>query len=151
MRTTVTYLDKDNKQVNQNEAWTVVTRVYNDAGNLQRTGYTVGEAQKKAMAGSSAALVLADMDSGKQTAFSGNIVKAGRDPACGLIIDAADKKKIDKIHARFEYREQKWYITDLSKAGTLLNGEKLPAGKAGLINSGDVIDFAGRKKYTVIL
>ena len=51
MRTVVTYLDKNNKQVNKDEAWTVVTKVYNDAGNLQRTGYSLGEAQKKAAAG----------------------------------------------------------------------------------------------------
>lgn len=147
MRTIVTYLDKDNKQVNKDEAWTVVTKVYNDAGNLQRTGYTIGEAQRKATAGPSATLHLTDTDSGKENVFSKTIVKAGREAPCDLIITIPEKKKIDKVHAMFEYREQQWYITDLSKGGILLNGEKLNGGKPYLLHSADVIDFAGKKKY----
>ena len=43
MRTVTIYLDKNEKQTTKEKAWTVVTKVYNDAGNLQRTGYTLGE------------------------------------------------------------------------------------------------------------
>lgn len=146
MRTVTTYLDKNNKQVNKEEAWTVVTKVYNDAGNLQRTGYTIGEAQKKANAGQAANLRLADEDTGKEQLFTKTIVKAGREAPCDLILTIPEKKKIDKVHAMFEYREGRWYITDLSKGGTSLNGEKLPGGKPRLLNSGDTIDFAGKKK-----
>lgn len=150
MRTVVTYLDKNNKQVNKEEAWTVVTKVYNDAGNLQRTGYSLGEAQKKATAGPSASLRLADMDTGKESVYTKTIVKAGRDAPCDLIINIPEKKKIDKVHAMFEYRENQWYITDLSKGGTLLNGVKLAGGKPSQLHSGDIIDFAGRKKYRFV-
>ena len=150
MRTVVTYLDKNNKQVNKDEAWTVVTKVYNDAGNLQRTGYTIGEAQKKATAGPSASLHLVDADSGKENVFTKSIVKAGRDAPCDLIISIPEKKKIDKVHAMFEYRENQWYITDLSKGGTLLNGVKLSGGKPYLLHGEDIIDFAGKKKYKFV-
>ena len=50
MRTVTIYLDKNEKQTTKEKAWTVVTKVYNDAGNLQRTGYTLGEAQLRAAA-----------------------------------------------------------------------------------------------------
>ena len=150
MRTVVTYLDKNNKQVNKDEAWTVVTKVYNDAGNLQRTGYTIGEAQKKATAAASASLRLVDADSGKESIFTKSIVKAGRDAPCDLIISIPEKKKIDKVHAMFECRENQWYITDLSKGGTFLNGVKMSGDKPYLLHSEDIIDFAGKKKYKFV-
>ena len=147
MRTEVTYLDKNKKQVNKEEAWTVVTKIYNDAGNLQRTGYSIGEAQKKAGAGASAVLNLTDLDTGKENKFTKTVVKAGREAPCDLIISIPEKKKIDKVHAMFEYREQQWYVMDMSKAGILINDVKLPGGRPCLLHSGDVIDFAGKKKY----
>lgn len=147
MRTVVTYLDKNNKQVNKEEAWTVVTKVYNDAGNLQRTGYSVGEAQKNAKDASRIALCLVDMDSGKESVFTKPLVKAGREAPCDLIITIPEKKKIDKVHATFEYRENQWYIINMSKGGTSLNGTKLANGTPSLMHSGDIIDFAGKKQY----
>lgn len=147
MRTVVTYLDKNNKQVNKDEAWTVVTKVYNDAGNLQRTGYSIGDAQKNAAAVSSVNLCLVDADSGKENSFTKKNIKAGRDTACDLVINIPEKKKIDKIHAAFELREGQWYVIDMSKGGTSLNGAKLPSGAPQLLHSGDTIDFAGKKQY----
>ena len=147
MRTEVTYLDKNKKQVNKEEAWTVVTKIYNDAGNLQRTGYSIGEAQKKAGAGASAVLNLTDLDTGKENTFAKTVVKAGREAPCDLIISIPEKKKIDKVHAMFEYREQQWYVMDMSKSGVFINDARIPGGRPFLLHSGDVIDFAGKKKY----
>ncbi|MCQ2558718.1 MAG: FHA domain-containing protein [Oscillospiraceae bacterium] len=148
MRTVVKYLDKNNKQVNKEEAWTVETKVYNDAGNLQRTGYSIGDAQKRANAASAAKLILKDVESGKEYTFEKTNVKAGREAPCDLIIAVAEKKKIDKVHAVFELRVGQWYVTDLSKGGTYLNGTKLANSVPNLLNSGDIIDFAGKKKFT---
>lgn len=147
MRTVVTYLDKNNKQVNKDEAWTVVTKVYNDAGNLQRTGYSVGEAQKRANSAPAAQLHLTETDTGKEHSFSKNIVKAGRDEGCDLVIAIPEKKKIEKIHAMFELNKNEWYITDMSKGKTSVNGVKLPGNIPQLLKEGDIIDFAGKKQY----
>ena len=150
MRTAVTYLDRNNHRVNKEEAWTVMTQVYNDAGHLERTGYTFGAAQIRANEQKTDALALADTETGKILSFGGNYVKAGREAPCDLIITIAEKKKIDKIHAVFERREGKWFLIDRSKTGTWLNGEKLVPDKQTELKPGDEIDFAKKKKYTVV-
>lgn len=150
MRTVVTYLDKNNNRVNKEDAWSVMTQVYNDAGNLERTGYSFGAAQIRANEKNAGGLSLADAETGKVYSFTQNYVKAGREAPCELIISIPEKKKIDKLHAVFERREGTWFIIDRSKTGTRLNGEKLVPDKQTELKPGDEIDFAGKKKYTVV-
>lgn len=151
MRTVTIYLDKNEKQTTREKAWTVVTKVYNDAGNLQRTGYTLGEAQLRAAApaaGGAAGLTLRDGDTGEKRSFNKNIVKLGRDSACDLVLDLkSDKKKIDKVHATLERREGKWYVIDNSKTGVWVNGQRISSGAPHGLAPGDEIDLAQRKKY----
>lgn len=151
MRTVTIYLDKNEKQTTKEKAWTVVTKVYNDAGNLQRTGYTLGEAQLRAAApaaGGAEGLTLRDGDTGEKRSFNKNIVKLGRDSACDLVLDLkSDKKKIDKVHATFERREGKWYVIDNSKAGVWVNGQRISSGAPHGLAPDDEIDLAQRKKY----
>lgn len=148
MRTEIIYLDKENNRTTKEKAWTVMTRVYNDAGNLQRTGYSRGEAQLKETQNSAGtALELKVRESGKTISFTKNIVKAGRDEKCDLVIGSRADKKLEKIHAMFELRQGVWYVTDLSKTGTFLNGEKLSPNAARELHSGDTVSFAGRAEY----
>ena len=151
MRTVTTYLDKSNNKTTKEKAWTIMTQVYNDAGNLQRTGYTLGEAQLKEKSGSggSSALKVTSADNGKSEIFSKNIIKIGRDEKCDFIIGEKSEKKIDKVHAMFESCQGKWFITDMSKSGTSLNGQKLTPNVPCELHAGDVICFAGKISFCV--
>lgn len=153
MRTVVTYLDKDKNRTTKENAWIVVTQVYNDAGNLQRTGYSFGEAQLQASAAANEALMLClrDTESGELLRIKKNSVKIGRNEDCDIVCSKKeDKKKIDKVHASFELRQGMWYVFDLSKAGTWVNGERIPSGAPHKLQSGDIIDLAGRRKFELI-
>lgn len=152
MKTVTTYLDKDNNRTTKEKAWVVMTQVYNDAGNLQRTGYSKGALQLAAEAGpaASTSLCLKDTDNGEVRSFGGTLVKLGRDSCCQLVIDLkADKKKIDKIHAVFELRMGKWRVIDMSKGGVWVNDVKLAPNSPKALEKGDVIDLARKKKYIV--
>ena len=150
MRTEIIYLDKENNRTVKEKAWTVVTRVYNDAGHLQRTGTNAGEAQvKAARAGRTAELKLTARETGKTVTLTKNVVKAGRDGKCDLVIGSGSDKKLEKVHAMFELRQGAWYVTDLSKTGTFLNGEKLAPNVPRELHAGDTVSFAGRAEYTV--
>ncbi len=153
MRTVVTYLDKDKNRTTKENAWTVMTQVFNDAGNLQRTGYSIGEAQTKASqaASSSNTLNLHDETAGKEYLFSKNVVRVGRDSGCDIVFDQKeDKKKIDKIHAVFELRQGVWHVMDLSKSGVWINGERVSPNAANRLQHNDVIDFGGRHSLIVL-
>ena len=85
MRTVTTYLDKNKNRTTKENAWTVMTQVFNDAGNLQRTGYSIGEAQARAAKpkeGDARTLRLRDVESGEVRSFTKNVVKVGRDEGC---------------------------------------------------------------------
>ena len=148
MKETVTYLDKNNNRTSKDNAWTVMTQVYNDAGNLQRTGYTVGAAQLKVKQAqnSSTARSLIMAETGKREVLSKNIFKIGRDKKCDIIPETSDKK-IDKIHAMLELRQGQWYITDFSKTGVLVNGTKIMPGKPFELVPGSEISLAGKISY----
>lgn len=153
MRTVCTYLDKNNQRTTKEKAWTIVTQVYNDAGNLQRTGYGKGPAQLAAegVSDDGKLLKLQDADSGEVRIFVKPIVKLGRDSACDLVIDLkADKKKIDKVHATFELRMGKWHVMDMSKGGVWVNEVKIAANVPKELEKGDVIDLAQKKKYLFV-
>ena len=149
MRTVITYLDKNKNRTNKENAWTVMTQVYNDAGNLQRTGYSLGEAQLRAAAAKdqSGALRLRDPESGEQFCFTKPLVKVGRDEGCDIVCaHKEDKKKIDKVHAAFELRQGVWHVMDLSKTGVSLNGGKIAPNTPCALKAGDVIELGGRRK-----
>ena len=152
MRTVTTYLDKSNNKTTKEKAWTIMTQVYNDAGNLQRTGYSAGEAQIKAAQATAdtAALDIRDETDGKNWRFTKNIVRAGRDNACDIVFDQKeDKKKIDKIHAVFELRQNIWHVVDMSKTGIRLNGEKIPSGIPKALKAGDEVELGQRRKLRI--
>lgn len=153
MKTVTTYLDKNNNRTTKEKAWVIMTQVYNDAGNLQRTGYSKGAAQIAAEAGQddSKILKLKDLDTGEEKSFSSTMVKLGRDSSCQIVIDRKeDKKKIDKVHAAFELRMGKWHMIDMSKGGVWVNEIKLAANAPKALEKGDVVDLAHRKKYVLI-
>jgi len=155
MRTVVTYLDKDKNRTTKEKAWTVMTQIFNDAGNLQRTGYSIGEAQtretKKDDAGSTRFLSLRDSDNGELLKLTKPMIKAGRDESCDIVINKKEaKKKIDKVHAAFELRQGNWFVIDLSKTGVWLNGERIPALVPRPIVPGDVIDLAQKQKFQMM-
>lgn len=152
MRTVVTYFDKENKRTTKENAWTVMTQVFNDAGNLQRTGYSIGEAQEKASQRSNVAaqLVLREELSGEVFRFSNPLLKAGRDTNCDIVFgQKEDKKKIDKVHASFELRQGKWHVMDLSKAGTWLNEQRLKQNVPTEIKKGDIINLGNTRMLHV--
>lgn len=150
MRTETIYLDKENNRTTKEKAWTVTTRVYNDAGHLQRTGVNAGEAQiKAARAGRTVELKLTAAETGKTVTLNRNVVKAGRDEKCDLVIGNGSDKKLEKIHAMFELRQGAWFVTDLSKTGTFVNGERLAPNVPRELHTGDTVSFAGRAEYTV--
>lgn len=153
MRTVVTYLDKNKNRTTKENAWTVMTQVYNDAGNLQRTGYSLGEAQIQATAAANDALSLRlkDAESGETLRFTKTLVKVGRNETCDIVCSKKeDKKKIDKVHASFELRQGVWYVIDLSKSGTWVNGEKIVPGAPHQLKCGDVVDLGGRRKLELV-
>lgn len=153
MRTVVTYLDKNKNRTTKENAWTVMTQVYNDAGNLQRTGYSLGEAQIQASAAANEAMMLRlrDTESSELIRFSKSLVKVGRNDDCDIVFSKKeDKKKIDKVHAAFELRQGVWYVIDYSKAGTWVNSERISANIPHSLGSGDVIDFGGRRKLELL-
>jgi hypothetical protein len=154
MRTVVTYLDKEKNRTTKEKAWTVMTQIFNDAGNLQRTGYSIGEAQRKETDTTadkdSNLLKLKDMDTEKIHVFNKPMVKAGRDESCDLVIDKKEaKKKIDKVHAVFELRQGSWHVIDRSKSGVWINGDRIPASIPRPIAPGDIIDLAQKQLYEV--
>ena len=148
MRTVVTYFDKEAKRTTKENAWTVMTQVFNDAGNLQRTGYSIGEAQEKASQRSNVAaqLVLREGLSGEVFRFSKPLLKAGRDTNCDIVFG---QKKIDKVHALFELRQGKWHVMDLSKAGTWLNEQRLKQNVPAEIKKGDIINLGNTRMLHV--
>jgi len=153
MKTVYTYLDKDSQRTTKEKAWTIVTQVYNDAGNLQRTGYSKGAAQQvcKNKNHDNNALKLQDCESKEIKLFSKTFVKLGRDGSCDMIINLkTDKKKIDKIHATFELRMGKWHIIDVSKSGLWVNDVKLAPNSPKALEKGDVISLAQKKKFLFI-
>lgn len=150
MRTISTYLDKNNQRTTKEKAWTIVTQVYNDAGNLQRTGYSKGAAQLAAESGKDdgMALKLQDCDTKEIKSFTKTLVKLGRDGACDLVIDLkSDKKKIDKVHVAFELRMGNWHVIDMSKGGVWVNDVKLAPNSPKALEKGDVINLAQKKKF----
>lgn len=154
MRTVVTYLDKEKNRTTKEKAWTVMTQIFNDAGNLQRTGYSIGEAQMKETRASTekegSGLRLKDLEEGKTHTFSKPMVKVGRDAVCDLVIDKKElKKKIDKVHAAFELREGRWHVISLSKLGVWVNGEKIPETSPRPLTPGDIVDLAQKQRYEV--
>lgn len=153
MRLVHTYLDKNNQRTTKEKAWTIVIQAYNDAGNLQRTGYSKGAAQLAAESRHDdiAALRLQDHDSKEIKSFTKALVKLGRDSACDIVIDLkADKKKIDKFHAVFELRMGTWHIIDVSKGGVWLNEVKLVPNSPSVLKKGDVVCLAQKKKFVFI-
>ena len=154
MRTVTTYLDKNKNRTTKENAWTVMTQVFNDAGNLQRTGYSIGEAQARAAQPTeddARTLRLRDVESGEVRSFTKNIVKLGRDEGCDIVCSKKeDKKKIDKIHASFELREGRWTVMDLSKSGVWVNGIRIPANTPQPVKQGDVIDLGQRRKLQLV-
>lgn len=95
MRTVVTYLDKDKNRTTRENAWTVMTQVYNDAGNLQRTGYSFGEAQLQASAAANETtmLCLRDTESGELLRVRKNLVKIGRNEDCDIVCSQKEDKR----------------------------------------------------------
>lgn len=152
MRTVVTYLDQAKNRTTREKAWTVMTQVFNDAGNLQRTGYSAGEAQLKAGGpAADAALCLLDETSGQKLCFRKTYVKAGRDAGCDIVFDQKeDKKKIDKVHACFELRQEVWHVLDQSKTGVWLNGQRIAPNVPTAVKAGDLIDLGRRRALRVL-
>lgn len=154
MRTVITYLDKNKNRTTKENAWTIMTQVFNDAGNLQRTGYSIGEAQARAAKpkeGDARALRLRDAESGEVRSFTKNVVKVGRDEGCDIVCSKKeDKKRIDKVHASFELREGRWMVMDLSKTGVWINGTRIPANAPQPVKQGDVIDLGQRRKLELV-
>ena len=154
MRTVVTYLDKEKNRTTKEKAWTVMTQIFNDAGNLQRTGYSIGEAQiretNKADADNTNTLTLCDVENGAMLKLTKPMVKIGRDEMCDIVITKKEaKKKIDKVHAAFELRQGKWYVIDFSKTGVWLNGERIQSSVPRSVAPGDIIDLAQKQKFEV--
>lgn len=154
MRTVVTYLDENRDRTSKEKAWTIMTQIFNDAGNLQRTGYSIGEAQAKAQAGHSSAaasaLIICDETSGKEYRFNKPVVKAGRDSSCDMVFDQKeDKKKIDKIHAIFELRQGTWHVLDSSKVGVWINTQKIAPNTPVAVKAGDCIDLGRRRMLRI--
>lgn len=147
MKTVSTYLDKNNQRCSKESAWTIMTQVYNDAGNLQRTGYSKGPAQLAAEnKNSTGKLQLTLLSTGEVRCFEKNLVKLGRDERCDMVISIGEKKKIDKVHAAFELKMGKWNVIDQSKAGVWVNDVKLAPNSPKTLEEGDVIDLGQRFK-----
>lgn len=154
MRTVVTYLDKDKNRTTKEKAWLVMTQIFNDAGNLQRTGYEIGAAQiretRKGEVGIKT-LSLRDQEGGGTLRVAKPMVKLGRDKGCDIVIDRAEvKKKIDKVHAALELRMGQWYVIDLSKGGVWVNERRIPASSPQPLKPGDILDLGGRQKYEIL-
>lgn len=152
MRTVVTYLDKGKKSTAKENAWTVMTQIFNDAGNLQRTGYSVGEAQAKAISSAEDKNVLSlkDETDGKSYNFTKTVVRLGRESACDVVFDQKeDKKKIDKVHAVFELRQGVWHVMDMSKSGVWVNGQKIAGGVPTAVRAGDSVELGQRRKLKI--
>ena len=152
MKTVVTYLDKDGNRTTKENAWKIKTQVYNDAGNLQRTGYSLGEAQiRQNEKENDKSLRLRIAETGEEKTFSKVMVKIGRDENCDIVFAAKeDKKKIEKVHVAFELREGKWHVINMSKNGTWISDRKLMPNVPTPIEPGDEVSIAGRKKILLL-
>lgn len=153
MRTVVTYLDKNKNRTTKENAWTVMTQVFNDSATPLRTVSSAGEAQIRAMHGDTdrPSLCLREESGGKTHSFSKTLVKVGRDTLCDIVFDQKDdKKKIDKVHATFELRMGIWHVIDQSKAGLWLNGQKLIPNVPTAIKQNDTIDLGQKRKLLVV-
>lgn len=54
----------------------------------------------------------------------------------------SENKKISRVHAAFEFRDGKYYVTDSSTNGTKVNGTVLDKDESVPLNDGDIITFA---------
>lgn len=74
----------------------------------------------------------------------------GRGQNCDIPL-GAEKRMIARIHARFEYWNDGWYIEDMqSTNGTWLNGERLTPGERYRLSPNAVIDLAHQEKILYI-
>ena len=150
MRTTISYLDENKKPTTAANAYTVVKHVYDDKDTLLKSEYLHGPAfnrEKKAEEYRPEVLVLKQLDNNNVMRFSKPTVNAGREKTCDIqVVPKVDKKKIDKIHAVFTYKNEKWYIKDTSSAGVWVNGTKIEKDVETLLSRGDIIDFAQKQK-----
>ncbi|GAA6169849.1 FHA domain-containing protein [Sessilibacter corallicola] len=63
-----------------------------------------------------------------------------------LVDSLIQEPEISKIHALIEYKNNNWFLKDLSKNGTWLNGKKLSTAKPTKIKIGDNWSFSPQSK-----
>lgn len=152
MRTVVTYLDKEKNRTTKENAWTVVTQVFQDSATPLRTVSSAGEAQIRALHGNGdrPSLCLREETSGKTVRFSKTLLRVGRDASCDLVFDQKeDKKKIDKVHAVFELRQGVWHVMDQSRSGVWINGNRIAANTPTAVHPGDRVELGQRRTLRI--
>lgn len=70
----------------------------------------------------------------------GGVVYVGRSSRCQVRLPS-DSRMVSRLHATLSCREGSWYITDASRRGTFLEGEKLEPGEPRSIPHGAVLRF----------
>lgn len=85
--------------------------------------------------------------SGKTVQFQMDIVEAGRDKTCDLLLEG--RPSVSRRHATFFYEKNMWFLRDnFSTNGTWINDTKIQPGKKYQLAANDEINFAMDEKVT---
>src|SRR5687767_15010805 len=84
-------------------------------------------------------IVLKELETDRALAVAEAEALIGRDPACGFFIEGPKCKVVSGRHARIFYRDNAWWIQDMSRNGTVLDDERLQAGQRHALRVGQVV------------
>jgi class 3 adenylate cyclase len=78
---------------------------------------------------------------------SSELIYVGRSSRCQVRLPS-DSRMVSRLHAKLSWRAGTWFVTDASRRGTYLQGEKLEPGEPRSISHGAVLRF-GDCEYIV--
>jgi pSer/pThr/pTyr-binding forkhead associated (FHA) protein len=85
-------------------------------------------------------LILIEKGSGKTHRVDATDVVAGRDPACGIVVEGENAGTVSGRHARFFLEDGAWFVEDAgSRNGTYLGTRRLEPGTRHALTPGDVV------------
>jgi pSer/pThr/pTyr-binding forkhead associated (FHA) protein len=87
-------------------------------------------------------LTLVETGSAKSHRVDGSEVLAGRDPACGILLEGDEARTVSGRHARFFFENDTWYVEDAgSRNGTYIGTRRLEPGARHPLAVGEVVGF----------